>query len=223
MAGENVNSGSAVPPGVSTTSSDGEAELVERAKADPEAFGQLYERHYSRILNYLYRRTLDISLAEALTSDTFFKALRGLWRYERRGPFKAWLYRIATNELRMHWRSAKTRRTRHLDGPQQWQRVTFTDSAGERPEDVEERMRQFAEVRQGLCRLPERYQTVLALRYFEAPSYAEISQTLGKRLGTVKSLIHRGLKRLAREIRTNRATFPGEGHRQSAGTEGEGR
>jgi hypothetical protein len=66
-----------------------EAELVERAKTQPEAFGHLYDRYYSVVLNYVFRRTLDVALAEELTSNTFFNALRALGGYENRGKFLA--------------------------------------------------------------------------------------------------------------------------------------
>ena len=45
-------------------------ELVVQAKGDPEAFGLLYEQNYPKILNYIYRRTLSITIAEDLTSNT---------------------------------------------------------------------------------------------------------------------------------------------------------
>jgi RNA polymerase sigma-70 factor (ECF subfamily) len=91
---------------------DEETELVHRARSDPAAFGQLYEAHYQSILNYLYRRTLSVQVAKELTSNTFFKALRELPGFHPRPGirFRSWLYRIATNEARMHWRSRKGRR-----------------------------------------------------------------------------------------------------------------
>jgi RNA polymerase sigma factor (sigma-70 family) len=70
-------------------------------------FEQIYDRYYSPILNYLFRLTLDIARAEELTSKTFFKAMAAFERYEEGGKCKSWLYAIATNEFRMHYRSAK--------------------------------------------------------------------------------------------------------------------
>ena len=107
-----------------------EGELVERARTQPEAFGHLYDRYYSVVLNYLFRRTLDVALAEELTSNTFFNALRALGGYESRGKFLAWLYRIAGNEIRLNWRA---RRKQHA-GEARWRaelgRVRFaTDRA----------------------------------------------------------------------------------------------
>jgi len=186
-----------------------EAELIERARSDPDAFGRLYEAHYSRILNYIFRRTLDVSLAEDLTSNTFLKALRALPTYRHRAPFRAWLYRIATNEIRMHWRSQRKRQAVQEDAGRQadLERVVFSPSAAETEEERRAQMHRYERVRECLGGLPERYQAVLVLRYFEGLRINEIAHVLGKRAGTVKSLIHRGLKRLRRSMGGKSATF----------------
>src|SRR5262245_25919982 len=87
---------------------EADARLVRRALREPEAFGIIYERFYDTILNYAFRRTLNIATAEEVVSNTFFKALRGLPKY-RSGdqPLRAWIYTIATNEMRMYWRWRK--------------------------------------------------------------------------------------------------------------------
>ena len=191
------------------TDEHSEAELIERARSDPHAFGRLYEAHYSRILNYIFHRTLDVSVAEDLTSNTFFKALRALPAYRHRAPFRAWLYRIATNEIRMHWRSQRKRQALQEDAGREadLQRVRFSPSAAETEEQRREQMRRYARVRECLEGLPERYRVVLVLRYFEGLQIDEIAHVLGKRAGTVKSLIHRGLKRLRRSMGGKSATF----------------
>jgi len=170
-----------------------EVELVERAKTSPRAFGQLYELYYGKILRYVYRRILDATVAEELTSNTFFNALRALPAYDNRGHLAAWLYRIATNEIKGYRRSA----SRRIESIGRWRedlgRVYFSSKEPDGQEDAEEKMRAFVQLHEALCRLPDKYQVVISLRYFEAMSYAEISEVLGKRLGTVKSLLHRGL------------------------------
>ena len=181
-----------------TADLDGEFRLVERAKTDPEAFGRLFETHYDRILTYTYRSTLDLAVAEELTSNTFFKALRGLPRYRRRVPFAAWLYRIATNEVRMHWRSRRRRRTTASDPAslEQIERAYFESPALEAEEERREKMRAYARLHELVGRLPERYRSVILLRFFEDLSYEAMADVLGKRIGTLKSLVHRGLRRL---------------------------
>jgi RNA polymerase sigma-70 factor, ECF subfamily len=190
----------AVHPSAPDSPLDEETELVQRAKNDPAAFGELYEAHYRAILNYLYRRTLSIAAAEELTSNTFFKVLRGLPGFQPRPSirFRAWLYRIATNEAGMYWRSRKGRREMLLPSDENdLPRITFVWPETEPPEIVREKQKQYALVHQALGRLPERYQSALTLRYFEGLGHEEIAEILGKRVGTVKSLVHRGLARLA--------------------------
>ena len=88
---------------------DEDEELILAAKEDVEAFGRLYDKYYEGISRYIYHRTLDQSLTEDLTSNTFFAALRHIGRYKwKRIPFSAWLYRIATNEIRMRYRQQKS-------------------------------------------------------------------------------------------------------------------
>ncbi|MGA2799329.1 MAG: RNA polymerase sigma factor [Thermoguttaceae bacterium] len=194
---------------------DDEAALIERAKTAPEAFGRLFESHYQRILNYIYRSTLNLAIAEELTSNTFFKAFRAIGGYRHRISFSAWLYSIATNEIRMHWRSESRKRKTatarvdaHADG-----RIYFDSPTIEAGDSLGEKMEQCARLHEMLGRLPERYRSVIVLRYFEELSYEVIAQVLGKRLGTVKSLIHRAIRRL-KGIMEQDATFRISRHSQ---------
>jgi RNA polymerase sigma-70 factor (ECF subfamily) len=85
-----------------------EEQVIERSKKDPRAFGELYEKYFDRIFNYIYRQTDDEELAGDLCSQTFVNALNNINRYEFRGfPFSAWLYKIAGNEVNKHYRKNK--------------------------------------------------------------------------------------------------------------------
>jgi RNA polymerase sigma-70 factor (ECF subfamily) len=177
-----------------------EGQLVGLAKNNAKYFGVLYDRHYGRILNYIYRRTFDLPTAEELTSNTFLRAIVALPQYEHRSKFSAWLYRIACNEIRLHWRTTRRRRDGAASWREDYARVRYAANQHSAPEQVEEQAQQFALLHDAIRRLPEQYQTVLALRYFEGMSYDEVAEVLDDKLGTVKSLIHRGLKRLRRQL-----------------------
>ena len=186
-----------------------ESELLDRAMSDPAAFGTLYEEYYSKILGYIYRRVLGFAIAEDLTSNTFLKALDGLPAFRREASFSTWLYRIATNEIKLYWRAEKKRRI-SADEPvtkEEIERIYFIEPEVETKEQRAEKMKMYAELHGCLRALPEKYHTVLDLRYFEKLQVNEIAQVLGKRLGTVKSLIHRGLKKLGRQMGKQNATF----------------
>ena len=84
--------------------------LIERAKTDKDAFGQLYELYYTRIYNYVYYRTGNVEDAEDLTARIFERAMQHIGRYQNQGvPFSAWLYRIAHN-LVANWHRDNSRR-----------------------------------------------------------------------------------------------------------------
>ena len=88
-------------PDVSSTTSD--SELAARSLTDAEAFGQLYDRYCDRIFRFIFARLHDRATAEDITSETFFKALRGISTYRAAaGPFSSWLYQIARNTMIDH-------------------------------------------------------------------------------------------------------------------------
>ncbi|MAT97809.1 MAG: hypothetical protein CL608_11745 [Anaerolineaceae bacterium] len=85
-----------------------EARLVQQARDDMQVFATLYDRYVERIYAYALREAGDVATAEDIVSATFEKALKHLPQYKWRGiSFGAWLYKIARNELRMHWRKQK--------------------------------------------------------------------------------------------------------------------
>src|SRR5690242_19734781 len=79
--------------------------MVERARSDPDAFGELYRRYLPRLHAFAYRRTGDIEAAEDVTSAAFERALRNLDTFRwQSGGFGPWLFRIAANEIIDHYR-----------------------------------------------------------------------------------------------------------------------
>ena len=74
--------------------------VVRSQKGDANAFGQLYDRFLPEIVRYLTYRVGNPDTAEDLAQQVFLKAWQAIPRYEERGvPFKAWLYRMAHNQV----------------------------------------------------------------------------------------------------------------------------
>lgn len=166
--------------------------LVAAAREDSGAAGRLFDKYYADVFGYIYRSTLDRTVTEDLTSSVFLSAFRhlGLFRW-RRVPFGAWLYRIATNEIRMHYR--RQRRT-----PATSSGVVSLDLASEAPTAAETVAvaEDYRLLHGALLALPLKYRTVVVLRYFEGKSIEQISTITRKTEGTIKSQLHRGLARL---------------------------
>jgi RNA polymerase sigma-70 factor (ECF subfamily) len=170
---------------------DADAVLVERAKADPEAFGELYQRYIGQIYSYLYHRTGDVCDAEDLTERVFMQALTHLPSYTYRGlPFSVWLYRIAHNMVANWYRDRHRHKTLAIEHA-----VAVADKT-ERLEQVEEAML----IRRAVARLSPDRQQLLLLKFVEELPHAEIGQIMGRSEGAVKALLHRTLKSLRGEL-----------------------
>jgi len=169
---------------------DEDRELIAAALKDSEAAGRLFDKYYADVIGYIYRSTLDRTVAEDLTSNVFLSALRhlGLFRW-RSVPFGAWLYRIATNEIRMHYR-----RQRRIPATT----AMSPDLASDVPTAAETLVvtEDYRLLHGALLALPLKYRTVVVLRFFEGKSIEEIAIITGKAEGTIKSQLHRGLERL---------------------------
>ncbi|MBZ0306724.1 MAG: RNA polymerase sigma factor [Anaerolineae bacterium] len=152
-------------------------------QGEAQALTALIERHYRPLLGYLYRMTADLSLAEDLTQEAFLRMMRAIGSYHYPRPFKAWLYAIATNVTRDHFKMAETRRT-----------VAFLDEdfVGESDMEILEEYK----IEETLMNLPARQREVVLLRYYHELSLAEIAEVLGIPVGTVKSRLSIGLQQL---------------------------
>ena len=166
-----------------------ERDLVERAKYDPPAFGELYDRYFLQIYKFVFSRVHDQSVAEDVTSDVFMKALRGIGRYQDTGrPFSAWLYQIAVNAMADRFRAARP--TEDIDAQHD---VSVGGPALEELAAHRDRMnRIWAEV----DTLPQQQRIALVLKFQEDMKIEDIAAAMAKSPGAVKLLIHRGVSRL---------------------------
>lgn len=172
-----------------------EAALVERAKSDPEAFGQLYERYVKPIYNYVYYRTGNHQDAEDLTARVFHRALKHIPNYSDRGvPFSAWLYRIAHNLVANWHRDRGRRKIIPLDD---FVGRTLLDEA---PESIAESREENDLLLEAIQRLPDDRQELLILKYVEHLSNAEIGLIMKRSEGAIKSLYHRTLIALREDL-----------------------
>ena len=166
--------------------------LVERAKSgDAQAFGALYDRFQPEILRYLTHRTRDPEAAEDLTQQVFLKAWQAIPRFEQRGvPFKAWLYRMAHNQMVDHFRTHKpTTELGDFDLPDEADQESAL-LTGEMNEALQ----------RALARLSEDHRQVLTLRFLMEKSAREIGEVMGRKEVTVRGLQMRALQALRREI-----------------------
>ena len=181
-----------------------EATLVERAKSDKEAFGQLYERYVDKIYNYIYYRTGNEADAEDLTARVFFRALQHIEGYEDRGyPFSAWLYRIAHNLVANWHRDRSRHQVISLEDLSYWK----TNRDG--PEAVAELTDDKEALLAAIRRLPADRQELLILKFVEKLTNAEIGAIMERSEGAIKSLYYRTLVALRKDLKLQEAAHTG--------------
>ncbi len=173
---------------------------------------EIVRMHSARVYRLAYRLTGNSYDAEDLTQEVFFRVFRSLSSYTP-GTFEGWLHRITTNLF--------------LDGVRRRQRIRFEGLGAE----VEQKVpgseqspaqafddRHFdGDVQAAIKSLPPDYRAAVVLCDIEGFSYEEIAATLGVKIGTVRSRIHRGRAQLRAALAHREPSHGKAGH----GTGGE--
>jgi RNA polymerase sigma-70 factor, ECF subfamily len=168
--------------------------LVDLARAgDAEAFGLLYDHYNGTVYRFLYYRVGSHALAEDLTSETFFRALRSMAGFRWQGrDFGAWLVTIARNLVADHFKAGRTRLEMATDD------LPDQDTATAGPEDEVITALTNEALVCGLRKLAAEQQECLVLRFLQGMSIAETARALQRSEGAVKQLQLRAVRNLAR-------------------------
>ena len=165
---------------------------------------QVYDDFYERIFRYALSRVGDVEAARDITAEVFLKMYKSRWKFKSTGaPISAWLFRIAGNEISSYYRREKYRPLRLETEINNTYTVPLSLKGDLQKEiaEAQERVNQNAvyfEIHNQLLKLPEKYQEVILLHYLEEHTIPQIALMLGKKEGTVKSLISRGIAKLRR-------------------------
>ncbi|MCW2883254.1 MAG: hypothetical protein QOE54_650 [Streptosporangiaceae bacterium] len=165
----------------------------------PPSWEEIVREHSSRVFRLAYRLTGNKHDAEDLTQDVFVRVFRSLSSYSP-GTFEGWLHRITTNLF--------------LDRARRKQRIRFEglgDDAAERlagrelsPATAYDERLLDADIQAALDQLAPEYRAAVVLCDIEGLTYEEIAATLGVKLGTVRSRIHRGRGQLRNTLEHRR-------------------
>ena len=154
---------------------------------------EIVEQHSARVYRLAYRLAGNHADAEDLTQETFVRVFRSLHTYTP-GTFEGWLHRITTNLfLDQARRRAKLRveSIQEMQLPSDWQ---------DAPERQFEHANLAPDIQRALDALPPGYRAAVVLCDIEGYSYAEVAATLGVKLGTVQSRLHRGRALLREQL-----------------------
>ena len=165
-----------------------EAQIVDRVlKGDRQEYALLVEEYKSPVYNLAYRLTGNLGDAEDLTQETFIRAYQYLWRYDTRKKFFSWLYTIAFNLIKNHYKKNK----KHNISEELSAHSLADDSPSPEAQFIENQ-----EITACLLRLEDELRALLIMKYQQGLSLEEIAEVTGKSLSAVKMRIYRGLEKL---------------------------
>lgn len=171
-----------------------EQENIKRAiKGDERALAHLLHQHYSFLMKYLLKVTMNPILAEDLTQETMLKCIEKIHLYNGKSKFSSWLITIATRlyidgmrrkQLERKWQEQE--QPRRL---MQWQ--------------LEQAQEQWTDILEVLASVSYDVRLPILLKHYYGYSYEEIAQLMSIPMGTVKSRIYNGLAQIRRELNDN--------------------
>jgi len=167
-------------------------ELLDRFEdGDRRALDEIVSRYQKPIFFFILRMVWNETDAADLSQKTFVNAFRNIRSFDRRSHFKTWLYRIAINACKNHFRDDPRRKEVNIEG------MVFTDQTNPLDHIISE------EERRHLCLalngLPEKQRYTVILKVYQGLTYREIAEITGCAEGTAKANFHFGVKKL-REI-----------------------
>jgi RNA polymerase sigma-70 factor (ECF subfamily) len=183
-----------------------EADLIEACKeGDQTAFNLLVWRWEKPLFNFTYKYVGDAHLAQDLVQETFIRVLRSIQGYEHRSAFSTWLYRIAINLCKDHFRKKRLPMVSLHDyyTTSSGERVYVKDyvaDEGERSDESLAASRREELVRRLLAGLRDEQRIVILMKEYQGLKFREIAEILDVPEGTVKARLYKGLRAMREQI-----------------------
>lgn len=176
-----------------------ELQCIQKAKSSPAGFAPLYDHYFEAIFRFVHRKVGSMDDAGDITSLVFMKAMANIKKYEDRGfPFSSWLYRIASNEVVMHFRKLKKDQVMELD-------LLKVNSLVSEIDDATQKEQLIQLLTSELQKMPEDLQNLIEYRFFDLLSFKEIGGILNVKEDAAKRRVYRALEKLKQGMKGGRA------------------
>ncbi|WP_019244580.1 MULTISPECIES: RNA polymerase sigma factor SigW [Bacillus] len=176
--------------------------IKEVLKGDQNAYGEIVEIYKDKVFQLCYRMLGNRHEAEDMAQEAFVRAFVNIHSFNIKLKFSTWLYRIATNLCIDRIRKKKPdyyldAEVAGTDGLNMYSQVPGDTLL---PEDEVESLELHERIQKEITQLPEKYRTVIVLKYIEELSLKEIGEILDMPIGTIKTRIHRGREALRKQL-----------------------
>ncbi|SHN29807.1 RNA polymerase, sigma subunit, SigW [Gracilibacillus kekensis] len=172
-------------------------------KGDQSAFEDIVSFYQNKVFAICYRMIGNRHEAEDIAQEAFIRAYINIQSFDENRKFSTWLYRIATNLTIDKIRKKKPdyyldAEIKGADGLNMYAQLPADQAL---PEEEVESLEMQSYIQQEIMQLPEKYRTIIALRFINELSLKEISEILEIPVGTVKTRVHRGREALRKRLR----------------------
>jgi RNA polymerase sigma-70 factor, ECF subfamily len=172
-------------------------------KGDQDAYGEIVELYKDKVYQISYRMLGNRHEAEDIAQEAFIRAFVNIHSFNINLKFSTWLFRIATNLCIDRIRKKKPdyyldAEVAGTDGLTMYSQIASNENM---PEKEVESLELEETIQKEIMKLPEKYRSVIVLKYIEELSLIEISEILNLPIGTVKTRIHRGREALRKQLR----------------------
>lgn len=155
---------------------------------------EIYRRHAKAVYAFLLAKTADSMLAEELTQETFYQAVKSIGSFKGESSMSTWLIGIANNVLRGYFRKQKKQAEEELP------KTELAARGGTATEDIVLRSMDTISLMQAMHRLPEPYREVLHLRLTADLSFKEIGQIMERTENWARVTYYRGKEKLLKGV-----------------------
>ena len=169
------------------------AAIDETLQMDEETFRGFYNRTSGMLWAYIAKATNDASTADDLLQEAYYRLLRSMTTFESEDHRRNYLFRIATNLIRDRYRRPR------IDGAQLLEQGEDDIAANG---DLAEQTQQRADLRRAMARLSQRERQLVWLAYGQGSTHQEIAGALGLKKGSIKPLLFRARRKLAKMLRS---------------------
>lgn len=174
---------------------DYDSELMLRVRAgESDPYRELFERNYTRAVNFAYRFLGNRDLAEDVAMDAFARVYESRHRFRGSSKFSTYLYRVLTNL------SINASRRRARFSPGDFDSLEVAATADDDPAAVAQRSDIARAVRDAVLALPDRQRLAIILTRYQEMSYQDAAEALGVSVGAVESLLHRAKESLRKAL-----------------------
>lgn len=194
------------------TREERDPEFLRRLVArDRDALGRFYELFFERIYGYVRRLVVEEHLAEDVTQDVFVHIQRSIGTYDPSRELSPWVFTIAANKVRDHWRSRRhsdAKRELSFEGDDSTPMVEPVDGRLGPLFDIENRELRVT-LDAAIEELPVGMRETLVLRWFEELPFDEIGRMIGRNETAARKRYSRALQELRTNLDKRVGTFPG--------------